>query len=164
MQIAPFHAVHTKSVTEIYAHYVNKTAITFDLTPPAPDQMQEKLGSLQHANYPVLVALDQSQTLLGFAYASAYRPKAAYQHTAEITIYVQPDAHGQGIGSALMQSLIDDLKQKNQFHLAIAMIADDAKASIKLHKKFEFEDVGYLEEVGYKFDKWHGVTVLQRRL
>ncbi|MFT6658607.1 GNAT family N-acetyltransferase [Maritalea sp.] len=164
MQIAPFQLTNLSAVTDLYAHYVKTTAITFDLEPPTIDQMREKLELLQDRKYPVLVALSALNQVLGFAYASAYRPKQAYKHTSEVTIYVQPNAHGQGIGGALMQNLLATLDVNPDFHLAIAMIADDAKASIGLHKKFGFKDVGYLEEVGHKFGKWHGVTIMQRRV
>lgn len=164
MQITQFRTSQTSEITALYAHYVGTTAITFDLDPPSESQMAEKLHGLLRDGYPVLVATNDSNELAGYAYASSYRPKRAYQHSAEVTIYVDPAAQGKGVGSALMNALIEALQAAEQFHLAIAMIADDAKASIKLHQKFGFEKVGYLPEVGRKFDKWHGVSILQRSL
>ncbi|MGJ8529496.1 N-acetyltransferase family protein [Maritalea sp.] len=164
MNILAFSNQHTSSIAALYAHYVEHTAITFDVVAPTPQQMGNKLVGLTNAGYPVLVAQNKDKTVCGFAYASAYRPKPAYQHTCEVTIYVTPDAHGQGIGTMLMQSLIETLCQNPHFHLAIAMIADEAQASIHLHKKFGFETVGHLDEVGHKNEKWHGVTIMQRKL
>jgi L-amino acid N-acyltransferase YncA len=164
MHIAAYTFEWLESITALYKHYVTNSAITFDLDAPSTAQMEQKLEALTRDGYPVLMALDDNQALLGFAYASAYRPKRAYQHSTEITIYVDPSAHGQGIGSALMQALLLKLEADPNFHSAIAMIADDAKASISLHQKFGFKSVGYLGEVGYKFGQWHGVTIMQRKL
>ena len=164
MQITPFEPSQTSEITALYAHYVGTTAITFDLDPPSESQMAEKLHGLLRDGYPVLVATNDSNEFAGFAYASSYRPKRAYQHSAEVTIYVDPAAQGQGVGNALMSALIQALETAPHFHLAIAMIADDAKASIRLHQKFGFEKVGYLPEVGRKFDQWHGVSIMQRSL
>ncbi len=110
--------------------------------------MGEKLSGLVRDGYPVLAATNDEDQLLGFAYSSSYRPKRAYQHTAEVTIYVDPTAQGQGVGKTLMKALVQQLEDNPHFHLAIAMIADDAKASIRLHQIFGFEKVGYLPEVG----------------
>jgi len=164
VQIVQFNPTHLEAITDLYAHFVTTTAITFDLVPPTVDQMAQKLTNLRNSDYPIFVAIDENGAFLGFAYASAYRSKEAYRHTAEVTIYIQPLAQGQGMGSALMDALLKELSQDKSFRLAIAMIADEAQASIKLHKKFGFKDVGYLEEVGHKFDKWHGVHIMQRKL
>lgn len=164
MQITQFKPSQISEITALYAHYVRTTAITFDLDPPSENQMGEKLNGLLRDGYPVLVATNDSNEFAGFAYASSYRPKRAYQHSAEVTIYVDPTAQGQGVGNALMSALIQALETAPHFHLAIAMIADDAKASIRLHQKFGFEKVGYLPEVGRKFDQWHGVSIMQRSL
>ncbi len=164
MQITQFQPSQTAAIAALYAHFVRTTAITFDLDPPSEKQMAEKLNQLLHNGYPVLAATNDEDQLLGFAYASSYRPKRAYQHSAEVTIYVDPAAQGQGLGNALMKALVQKLEANPHFHLAIAMIADDAKTSIRLHQKFGFEKVGYLPEVGRKFDQWHGVSIMQRSL
>ena len=150
------------AIAKIYGHFVENTAITFDLEAPTENMMGEKVASLLSAGYPFLIARDDNGAVYGFAYASAYRPKKAYQHSAEVTIYLDPRAQGRGIGNALMDKLLESLETDQKFHLAIAVIADDAKASIGLHKKHGFKEIGYLAEVGKKFGKWHGTTLLSR--
>ncbi len=164
MNIIPYAHKHASAVASLYAHFVEHTAITFDVTAPTTQQMGEKLITLEKDGYLALVAQNNDTSICGFAYASAYRPKPAYQHTCEITVYVAPKMQGQGIGTLLMRGLIDSLCENPHFHLAIGMIADEAQASIHLHKKFGFEMVGRLDEVGFKNGNWHGVTIMQRKL
>jgi len=163
MQIRNIQPDDIQTITNIYSHFVTKTAITFDLDAPTANQMAAKFSGLAANGYPTICAADENG-LVGFAYASSYRPKQAYQHTCEVTIYLDPAAQGKGLGSKLMAALIKKLEASEQFHLAIAMIAQEAKASIGLHEKFDFIQTGKLREVGQKFGKWHDVNVLQRPL
>lgn len=162
MRLVPFDSAHINQITAIYAHYVKNSAVTFDLEAPDEATLGAKFAHLVNEQYPVWVALDENEQTIGYAYASAYRPKRAYQHTAEVTIYLHPDHLGKGIGNLLLEKLLQSLISAPHFHLAIAVIADDAKASISLHKKHGFEMIGYIPEVGKKFGHWHGTTLLRR--
>jgi phosphinothricin acetyltransferase len=162
MQLVPFDIAHINEITEIYAHYVENSAVTFDLEPPNVETLTQKFSQITNEQYPIWIAKNDEAQFVGYAYASAYRPKRAYQHTAEVTIYLHPDHLGKGIGNALLERLLQSLQSSPQFHLAIAVIADDAKASIGLHKKHDFELIGYIPEVGKKFNKWHGTTLMRR--
>ena len=164
VNIVPFAQEHLPAITEIYGHYVQTSAITFDLKAPSEQAMGQKLSGIRNTGYPIFVAYDEVGAVQGFSYASPYRPKKAYQHSAEVTVYVAPEAHGQGYGSALLKALMEHLQSEPKYHLAIAIIADDAKASIGLHKKHGFKEIGYIAQVGRKFDRWHGTTILTKSL
>ncbi|MEK7794524.1 MAG: N-acetyltransferase family protein, partial [Candidatus Hydrogenedentota bacterium] len=99
----------------------------------------------------------------GYAYTSQFRSKAAYDTTVEMTIYLAPEAVGRGIGSVLYATLFDALRDED-VHLAVAGITLPNEASIALHKKFGFEDVGVYHEVGRKFGKYWDVVWMEKRL
>ena len=99
----------------------------------------------------------------GYAYSSAYRPKAGYRHTRETTIYLAEGAQGQGLGRRMYGDLLD-LLVADGIHLAVAGIALPNPASVALHRAFGFDDVGVMRGVGRKFDRWLDVLWLQKTL
>jgi phosphinothricin acetyltransferase len=109
-----------------------------------------------HERFPWLVAEDDAMRVIGFAKASPHRSRCAYAWTAEVSVYVHPDHHGQGIGTALYGRLIPLLKAQG-FVTLIAGIAGPNPASERLHESFGFQRVGVFERVGWKFDRWHDV-------
>ena len=106
--------------------------------------------------YPWLVAV-QSGQVLGYAKAGAFRPKQAYDWTAEVTIYLAPSAQGKGVGRSLYGSLLEQLRERG-FHLALGAITLPNDASLALHRSLGFEQVGVLREVGWKMGAWHDVA------
>lgn len=150
------------AITAIYKHYVETTAITFDTEPPSELAMAEKFGHMAKLGHPLIVA-ERDGKLLGYAYASTYRPRPAYRFTCEDSIYLDPEATGRGLGKALLTEL---LAQSTTFGFKqmLAVITADTANSIAIHEKFGFERVGYYKAVGYKFDRWHDIVHLQKAL
>lgn len=160
--LRPFEWRDIPAITAIYRHYVDETAITFDTEAPGEPAMAEKFGHLVALGHPLLVA-EQAGKVLGYAYASFYRPRAAYRFTCEDSIYLDPDATGRGLGKTLLTEL---LAQSTAFGFKqmLAVITAETANSIAIHEKFGFERVGYYKAVGYKFDRWHDIVHLQKAL
>lgn len=140
-----------KLICDIYNYYIKNTTVTFEKEPLATHDMEKRLAAAT-SKHPWLV-LEQSGTVLGYAYAGAWKSRCAYEHSVESTVYLQHGAAGHGFGSILYQKLIGLLKQNN-VHAIIAGIALPNEASIALHEKFGFENIARFREVGYKFDRW----------
>jgi L-amino acid N-acyltransferase YncA len=113
---------------------------------------------------PFLVAESPSGQLLGYALVAPWKQKRAYRFTVENSIYLGPAAAGKGLGRALLAELIDRSKAAGLKEI-IAVIADQgADASIALHEKFGFQEIGRMGRVGFKFDRWLGTVLLQKSL
>jgi phosphinothricin acetyltransferase len=151
-------------IREIYNHYVANTVVTFDEDAMTLKEWRHKFAWTQKQNYPFLVAVSPTGTLLGFAYVSAWKQKAAYRRTVEDSIYLGPAATGKGLGKVLLAELIARSKQAGIKEM-LAVIADQgADASIALHERFGFKEVGRLGRVGFKFGHWLGTVLLQKSL
>lgn len=149
------------ALLDIYNHYVSNTVVTFDIEPLSFTTFEAKVNRI-NAEYPFFV-FEDNQGILGFAYASRFRPKPAYNFTVESTVYVKQDAHGKGIGSRLYEALLTALQQTDT-HTVIGALTIPNEASVKLHEKFGFKEVALLKEVGLKFGKWHDVGMYQLKL
>jgi phosphinothricin acetyltransferase len=110
------------------------------------------------------VAATIGGTLAGYAYAGPYRPRRAYRFSVEDSIYVDPGAQRQGVGRALLTSLIEESERKG-FRQMVAVIGDSAQTpSIEIHRALGFRMIGAIENVGYKFDRWLDTVLMQRAL
>jgi L-amino acid N-acyltransferase YncA len=152
------------TVAEIFAPYVGSTAVTFDEVPPTPEQWADRLAGCAARGLPFLVA-ELDGAVVGYAYASTWRPKAAYRYTVEDTIYLSPAAHGRGIGSRLLSALLDACTVAGMRQV-VAVVADDpaAAGSLPLHRRFGFEVAGVLRDVGVKHGRTVSTMLLQRTL
>ena len=150
------------AITAIYKHYVDNTAITFDTEAPGEPAMAEKFGHIVALGHPLIVA-EQDGDLLGYAYASFYRPRAAYRFTCEDSIYLDPEETGRGLGKLMLTELLAQSKAFG-FKQMLAVITADTANSVRLHEKFGFEHVGYYKQVGLKFERWHDIVHLQKAL
>mgnify|MGYP001802828268 CR=1 FL=1 len=146
-------------ILRIYTPYVLQTAISFEEQVPNLAEMRDRMGALI-PSYPYLVA-DRAGEVLGYAYAGPHRSRSAYRYSVDVTVYVDPSAHRQGIGLVLYDQLFADLADFG-FKRAFAAIALPNVASVGLHKALGFELVGVYHKVGYKFDRWHDVSWWQR--
>lgn len=161
--IRPAVPADLNAVAEIFAHYVSETVITFEQTPPTVAEWQDRLDDLTGQGLPFLVA-ELDGDVAGYAYASPWRPKPAYRHTVEDSIYLAPGQTGRGLGSALLGALLDQCAQADLRQM-IAVIADTGSdASTALHKRFGFADAGRLTRVGYKHGRWIDTVLMQRAL
>lgn len=111
------------------------------------------------ASYPIFVAVE-GQDILGFATFGKFRPKIGYLKTVEHSIYVKDGSTGLGIGTKLMESLIDCAKADG-YHSMLGFVDDSNQGSYDFHRRFDFQEVGHLKEVGYKFDRYLGVYIMQ---
>lgn len=156
------------AITAIYGHSVETHFASFEVDPPSKAQMSERFEELVADKYPYLVA-QQDGEVVGYAYASRFRPRPAYGSTAEGTVYIHHDHHGQGIGTTLVEALITQCSQRD-FRQLMAVIAckpgDDLHdlASVRLHRSLGFLEVGRLKEVGRKHGLWLDTVILQRAL
>jgi L-amino acid N-acyltransferase YncA len=152
------------SVREIYNHYVLNSSVTFDEKPLTLVALRKKFAVSQKLTMPYLVAENPRGNLLGVAWVFPWQGNTASSRVVEVSIYLGPAATGKGLGKALLERLLDDAKAGG-IREVIAVIADKgAEASIQMHKKFGFKEIGRMGKVGYKFDRWLGTVMLQKRL
>ncbi len=151
-----------EQIHKIYSYYVKNSVVTFDIEAPSKEQIYEKYLAIEQKGHPIIVA-ELNNNIVGFTYASTYRPRPAYRFTCEDAIYVEKQMHGHGIGSLLMDCLIKEAKNFG-FKQMVAIITSSAGPSIALHKKHGFSIKGEFPNVGYKFDKWHSIIHMQRQL
>lgn len=154
------HAGDAGAIAAIYAPEVLEGVATFELDPPGADEIARRMAA--GASMPWLV-WDEAGAVLGYAYASAYRARAAYRRTVETTVYVARAAQGRGIGRRLYAALLERLTAEG-FTQALGVIALPNDASVALHEALGFRQVARLERVGYKFGRWLDVGYWQRGL
>lgn len=145
----------------IYAPVVRATTISFELEPPSLDEFRRRVADTLAAR-PWLVCEDRG-AILGYAYASAYRARAAYQWCVETSVYVAPASQGQGIGRGLYRSLFALLALQGYYN-AYAVITLPNPASVGLHTALAFRPIGVFHHVGYKLGRWHDVAWYVRDL
>ena len=151
------------AITLIYAHHVNHGTGTFETEAPDSSEITRRWSEVTARGLPWLVAEDAGE-IAGYAYAAPYRPRLAYRHTVEDSIYVRADRLGTGLGKLLMPALIT-ATQACGMHQMIAVIGDSGNhASINLHRRFGFQDAGLLKDVGFKFGRWLDTVFMQRSL
>jgi phosphinothricin acetyltransferase len=161
--IRPVEPTDLTAVAAIYAHYVRETVVTFDEAPLTEAEWRAKAEDLTARGLPFLVAVIDGE-IAGYAYAGPYRPKPAYRHTGEDSIYLAPDRTGQGLGSELLEALLTAC-QKTELRQLVAVIADTGSdASAALHRRFGFAEAGRLTNVGFKHDRWIDTVLMQRAL
>ncbi len=158
--VRPATETDATAINALYATVVTDTAISFEETPPNAVEMVQRM--LSRPRLPWLVA-EIDRHLVGFAYASRHRHRAAYRWSADCSVYVDPVHHRRGIGRALYARLLDDMSALG-YRSLFAGIALPNPASIHLHEVMGFEPVGVFRDVGYKFAAWRDVGWWQRRL
>ncbi len=152
-----------RTIQEIYAQHVLSGRASFDTTPPTAEEMTARWRTVSGQGLPYLAA-EVDGVVAGFAYAAPYRPRPAYRHTVEDSVYVHPDAGRLGIGRALLTQVIADCSAQD-YRQMIAVIGDSGNlASIRLHENCGFRHTGTLEGVGHKFGGWLDVVLMQRQL
>lgn len=150
-------------VQEIYAHHVLHGLASFEETPPSVDEMTARRATVLKLGLPWLVA-EMDGRLVGYCYASAYRPRPAYRHTIEDSVYVRDGLGGQGIGRALLSMLIRRCED-GPWRQMLAVIGDSGnEGSIGLHAGLGFRHAGRLDAVGFKFGRWVDSILMQRPL
>jgi phosphinothricin acetyltransferase len=151
-----------ESVRRIYNAEVVGSTATFDLRPRTSEEQAAWMAE-HEGTYPVVVAVDDAGTVLGFGSLSTYRDRPSYATTVENSVYVDTAHRGAGVGRVVLEELVR-LGTLHGFHSMIARVGGDNSASIALHEACGFVQVGVEREIGRKFNRWLDVAVLQRML
>jgi len=142
------------SIAAIYAPYVRETAITFEIEPPSAQDFARRIDTCL-STHPWLVAVS-GQRIAGYACAGRFSWRAAYDWSAEISVYLDRDFHRQGIGRRLYRALIGLLREQG-YHSLYAGVTLPNEASAGLHRAIGMAEVGVYREAGFKDDRWHDV-------
>ncbi|MCB2077282.1 MAG: N-acetyltransferase [Novosphingobium sp.] len=161
--ITPAFPADAPEIADIYAHHVLHRVATFETVPPDTTEMAARMLKVADGGYPWITARDVGGTMLGYAYAGPFHPRAAYRPTCEDSVYLRHDRLGMGIGTALLSALITECEERG-FRQMIALIAGTEPASVALHERAGFVHAGRLANVGRKFGKWLDVLYMQRPL
>ena len=158
-----------EEILAIYAPYVRNTAITFEYDVPEIGEFRSRIESTLE-NYPYLVAVEEGK-IVGYAYAGAFRKRAAYQHSVEMSIYLDEQYRQHGIGRLLYQELEKRLLKQNVFSVYAGVTTSDREdddfvtdASIHFHEKMGYTMIGVHHLCGYKFDQWYNLAWFEKTL
>lgn len=150
-------------VQAIYAFHVLHGLATFEETPPSTNELLSRRASVLGLGLPYLVA-EMNSCVVGYSYATSYRPRPAYRHTVEDSVYVANGLHGRGIGTRLLEALIARC-ENGPWRQMLAVIGNSGNSgSIALHRRLGFQPVGTLRSVGFKLGQWVDTVLMQREL
>ena len=156
------------ALLEIYAPYVEKTAITFEYETPTAAEFARRIEKIRR-KYPYLVA-EEAGTPVGYAYAGAFKERAAYDWAVETTVYLRPDCRGRGYGRALYQALEDALRRQHVLNanacIAYTETEDEflTNASMRFHQHMGYRLVGRFHQCGFKFGRWYDMIWMEKML
>lgn len=157
-----------KDILEIYAPYITDTAITFEYSIPSVEEFAKRISCIL-TKYPYLVAVENNQ-IVGYAYASAFKERAAYNWAVETTVYLKQDCRGRGIGRSIYSALEEILMKQNILNLnaciACTSVADKYlnNTSIYFHEHLGYKKVGHFSKCGYKFETWYDVIWMEKTI
>lgn len=160
MPVRPVSDQDFQTIADIYNVYVDTTVITFEEEPISVQEVGLRVGHIKKLNLPWWVAENESQQVVGFAYAGQFKSRTAYRFSVELTIYIAPDWTSQGWGKKLYGALLNQLRQ-TPIRSVIAGITLPNPASVKVHEKFGMKKVAHFKNVGFKFGKWLDVGYWQ---
>ncbi len=161
-RIRPATPADAAGVAAIYDPQVACGTASFETAPPGPDEMARRILNCLDRGWPWLVAEGEDGAILGYAYLTQFRNRAAYRHSAETSVYVARSAQGRGLGHRLMEALFAE-GHRAGFRQFVAVIGDSGNAaSIALHGRLGFRHVGTLINVGEKFGRLLDVVLMQR--
>lgn len=150
-----------QDILNIYSHYIISTAITFEYEIPSLTDFKNRMEKIQK-QFPWLV-YEEDGVILGYAYASIHKERAAYQWNVELSIYLSNNNTSHGIGTKLYKALIDIVTYQG-YKNAYGCITLPNEKSIALHKRFGFEEIGVFPNTGNKFNRWHDVIWFGKQL
>jgi phosphinothricin acetyltransferase len=149
------------ALAAIYAYYVENTAITFEYVAPSAEEFGERIAH-KLEKYPYIVA-EENGRAVGYAYADMYRERAAFNWSCELSVYVDKNETGKGIGKHLYNALIDILRLQG-FVSVVASITYPNESSVALHEKMGFVHLGTMHDIGYKFGRWLDLMWFEKRI
>ena len=152
------------AIARIYGHHVLHGTGTFETTPPPEADMAARRADVLGKGLPWLVVEGDDGQVLGFAYGNWFKPRPAYRFSVEDSIYLAPEAAGQGLGRALLAELLAAL-ERGGIRKVMAVIGDSANAgSIGVHRALGFEPVGTVKSCGWKFNRWLDIVLMEKTL
>ena len=156
-------AADAEAVAAIYGHHVLHGFGTFETVPPSAAWWEARRRDLQAHDLPFRVA-ERDGAVLGFASAGPFRPRPGYRFTVEDSVYVAPDAIGQGVGRAVLSAVLQACETRG-IRQVVAVIGDSENAaSIGLHRALGFQDAGVGKSLGFKHDRWVDIVWMQKAL
>lgn len=151
------------AIHAIYSHWVLHGLASWEYEPPPVEDIARRRAAVLAAGYPHMVA-EGDGGVVGYTYASAYRPRPGYRFCVENSVYVAPGLHRGGVGRRMLQDLIARCEALG-FRQMIAIIGDSGNAaSIGLHRACGFADAGLLPAIGWKFGRWVDSVLMIRPL
>lgn len=163
MQVREAQARDAAALAAIYGHHVRTGFGTFEEIPPTAEEMDARRRAVAEHGLPYLVA-ERDGRVLGFAYAAPFRPRAAYRFTVEDSVYIAPEAMGQGVGRAVLTAVLAACEDAGMRQV-VAVIGDSANAgSIGLHRSLGFEHAGLGRSFGFKLGRWVDIVWMQKAL
>ena len=149
------------AILEIYAGYVKNTPITFEYEVPSVEEFRQRIANIMQ-RYPYLVATNEEE-IIGYAYASAFKNRAAYDWAVETSVYVKKETHGYGVGKKLYEALEEILKKQNIINLN-ACISFPNPDSVAFHEKMGYRTVAHFTKCGYKMGVWYDMIWMEKML
>lgn len=149
-------------MNDIYNWSVKNTAATFDLEERSTEQSEKWFGDHQNVKYPLYVAENRG-VVIGWGSLSPFHPRPAYRFTGEFSIYIASEFFRQGIGDLMLTHLCQRAEEL-EYHSLIGLITSSNLSSLALAKKHGFTKAGHYREVGWKFEQWLDVIVVQKCL
>lgn len=163
IMLVPAHVAHVPAITAIYADSVLHGIASWELEPPDATEMARRMNDVLARGYPYVAALADGE-LVGYAYASSYRPRPGYRYTVEDSVYVAPDWQGHGIGRQLLAAVIEATTVLGYRQMIAVIGGSENTASIALHAALGFSHVGLLPAIGFKHGRWLDGVLMQRAL
>lgn len=168
MHLRPATEADAAALLDIYAHYVRHTAITFEWEVPTLDDFAQRIRSIT-AHYPYLVA-EHDGVPVGYAYASTFKGRAAYDWCVETSIYVHHQHIGEGLGRLLLDGLEDELRRRGFLNvyacIATTPVDDEylTNHSVHCHRHMGYRLCGEFLQCGYKFGRWYNMVWMEKML
>jgi len=159
--IRPARGQDLEAITRLYNHYVIASPATFDITPFSPETRRPWFEHYAEQGRHRLLVAESAGAIVGYTCSSTFRPKAAYETSIETSVYLAPEATGRGLGTRLYEALFAALAGED-IHRAYAGITLPNPASLALHRRFGFREVGRHEEVGRKFGRYWSVQWMEK--
>lgn len=157
-----------QAILEIYAPYIEKTAITFEYDVPSVEEFRQRIVNTLK-KYPYIV-VEENGEILGYAYAGVFRVRAAYNHCAETSIYLREDQRGKGIGSVLLAELERRLEAQGILNINASITWLDEEDEYLTHQSPVFHEhhsytlCGHFHKCGYKFGRWYDMLWMEKLL
>ncbi len=164
MSVRAADAADLARIVEIYNHYIENTAVSFETERHTVEGRRAWFAGFATTGPYRLIVAEHDDRVIGFACSARFNPRAAYSTSVETSVYLDPDHTGRGFGEPLYRALLEELDREPGLHRAYGGISLPNPASIALHERLGFRHVGTFREVGYKFDRYIDVARYERDL